>query len=408
MRITGVRVRGVFDSRAEVTLEAEVTLDGAHTGRGSAPRAIAPGRRERRRREGAGLDLLRDPAAGPALARALIGVRADEERDVDGLLDELHHAGEVDAEATLAVSLAVARALAAAYRLPLYARLAQLAGTLPAMPRLLVNVFSGGIHLPGPADSFQQVMVIPETGELVGDLVVACAVYAAAERLARDGYGEPTLSASSGMVLPIDSAKQVALLARAIRATGHAEVAAIGVDVAAEHLREAPGNYRFAGRELPSAEFAGHLAELAASCRLTYLEDPFDPADDQEWRDLRGALPPATTVIGDDLFATDAERVDAGLAGGILLKPSQAGTVTGTLRAADAARKAGMVLAVSHRSGETEDTAICDIAVALGAELIKVGGPRRGDRLAKYNQLLRLAERVQPASTSLPATGVVS
>ena len=396
MRITAVRTRGIFDSRAEVTVEADVTLDDTYTGRGSCPRAIAPGRRERRRRQAAGLDLLHDDPAGPFVS-ALVGRTVDDEHDVDRLLDDMHHNGDLAADTTLAVSLACARALAAERRVPLYARLATLAATVPAVPRLMVNVFSGGIHLPGPPDTFQQVMVIPATGEIVSDIAVACAVYAEAERMARDRYGEPKLSASSGMVVPVDTAGQVALLVQAIDVTGNADVASIGVDVAAEHLRAAARCYRFGGRVLSSAEFAASLAELARSCRLTYLEDPFDPADGEEWRGLRRLLPASTTVVGDDLFATDAGRVDAALAGGILLKPSQAGTVTGTLRAADVARRAGMVLAVSHRSGETEDTAICDLAVALGAELIKVGGPRRGDRLAKYNQLLRLAEQVRPA-----------
>jgi enolase len=394
VKITDIRVRGIFDSRAEVTLEADVTLDGGQTGRGSCPRAIAPGRLERDRRRAAGVDLLRDRSAGPVLAAALVGRDVADERDVDAVLDDLHATAGVGADATLAVSLAVARAVAAAHRTPLYARLAELAGTVPAMPRLLVNVFSGGIHLPGAPDGFQQVMVVPDTGDLVDDIAVACAVYAEAEQLARDRYGEPRLSASSGMVVSAGSAEQVALLAHAIDGSGHTGVASIGVDVAAEHLRAAPGRYRFAGRDLASPAFAASLAALAGRWPLSYLEDPFDPADEPGWLGLRRMLPPDVTVVGDDLYATDAGRVDARLAAGILLKPSQAGTVTGTLDAAVAARKADMVLAVSHRSGETEDTAICDIAVALGAGLIKIGGPRRGDRLVKYNQLLRLSEGV--------------
>lgn len=399
MRITDLRARGIFDSRATATVEVEVTLDDAYTGRGSSPRAIAPGRRERARREAADLTLLGELDVGTQLRGALLGRSVGDSRDADSRLDELHHAAGVGSDATLAVSLALARAFARARGLPLVGYLADLAGTEPALPRLLVNVYSGGIHGPGRhPDGFQQVMLIPATGRLVDDIAVACAVFAEAERLAAARYGEPVLSASSGLVVPADSTTQLDLLSRAIETTGHTEVAAIGVDVAAEHLLAASGRYRFAGRDVPTAEFTALLADLARSSRLSYLEDPFDPADEDGWRALRRLLPATTTVVGDDLFATDAGRVSADLADAILLKPSQAGTVTATLDAARAARSAGMGLAVSHRSGETEDTGICDLAAALGADLIKLGGPRRGDRLAKYNQLIRLAERVPAAA----------
>ncbi|MFG2527474.1 hypothetical protein [Streptomyces sp. NPDC048516] len=392
MTITAVRLRGILDSRARVTLEAEVTLASGHTGTGSAPRAIAPGRLERRR----GPEPALGPITAPAVSAALTDGTVQGQQQCDTRLVGLHEAGEAGSDLTLAVSLAHARADAAARGIPLHTHLGQLYGglTAPGLPRLMVNVFSGGIHRTGPPRGFQQVMVLPATGRLHTDIEVADRVFTAAHRSVERRFGPVTLSASSGLMVPLDSAEQLDLLQAAVTETGHTEVCTLGVDVAAEHLLTEPGRYRFGDRVLTAPDFADHLAGLAHRFRMSFLEDPFDAADDVGWARLRGALPATTSVVGDDLFATDATRIEPGKADGILLKLSQAGTVTATLAAAAAARRAGMLLSVSHRSGETEDTAMCDLAVAVGAELIKVGGPRRGDRLAKYNQLLRLDESV--------------
>jgi enolase len=393
VNITGLRLRGVLDSRAAVTVEAELVLDGTHTGRGSTPRAIAPGRREKQR----GPEVELGPLDQPELIGALVGRRIEGLRELDETMLDLGSGPDI----ALAVSLAYARAAAQADGLSLRGYLSRLTGVAPAMPRLLVNVFSGGIHSDGPADGFQQVMAIPATGTPAGDVKVALAVFDAAEQLVGERFGSAVLSASSGLLVPVGSEEQLELLAAAVAWADCGDVVTFGVDVAAEHLVASPGRYRFAGRELTSAELADRVATLAGKHPLSYIEDPFDPADEDAWRSLRGLLPPGSAVIGDDLFATSAHRLDPTLADGILLKPSQAGNLTGTLDAAAAARTAGLVNAVSHRSGETEDTGMCDLAVSVAAELIKVGGPRRGDRLAKYNQLLRLAEEIAVSPTAV-------
>ncbi|HZM78992.1 MAG TPA: hypothetical protein VFC19_24955 [Candidatus Limnocylindrales bacterium] len=390
MRIASLRLRGILDSRARVTVEAELTLGTGVSGCGSSPRAIAPGRLERMRGPELTLGTLPDnlPAVA-AVQRALVGVAVSGQRQVDNALAGL----DVGADVTLAVSLAFARAAAAQEKCSLRAYLTEMAGAAPAIPRLMVNVFSGGIHVEGATSSFQQVMVIPAGKGLAEDIDIARAVYAAAERIAEAVYGHVSMSASSGLLIPADSERQLQLLVAAMQESGHAAAASIGVDVAAEHLA-CPGGYRFGDGTLSSDELAGRLVELAVRYPLTYLEDPFDPDDKAGFAALRQALPPYTSVVGDDLFATNASLVDSALADGMLLKLSQAGTVSATVDAARAARRAGMVIAVSHRSGETEDTAMCDLAVAVGADLIKVGGPRRGDRLAKYNHLLRLQDDI--------------
>lgn len=174
---------------------------------------------------------------------------------------------------------------------------------------------------------------------------------------------------------------------------------ALGTDVTAEHLEAGKGHYRF-GPEHPvisSNELAELHKELPGSYRFAFYEDPFEPNDETVWRDLTAFAGPETAVVGDDLFATNVENIRPGLASGILLKMKQVGTVSGTWRAADRARALGMQLCVSHRSKETEDTAMCDLAVGIGAHMIKIGGPRRGGRIAKYNQLLRLSDALQAA-----------
>ena len=394
MVITGLRVRGILDSRAEPTVEAELTLDNGACGRGSCPRAIAPGRRERPIGAAAGLGVL--PGLAERMRAALAGVHGQDEVDAR-LTGELDLTG---VSLVLAVSVAYARARAAAAGVPLWRYLADVAGTTPGIPRLMVNVFSGGIHATGTANGYQQVMVIPRTGGVVSDIDAACRVWAAAAAIAVRRFGEPRLSASSGIVVPLDSAGQLRLLAQAIAETGLADDVLVGVDVAAEHLRDGD-RYHLGSRLLTAPELAEVLHEQVGRYGIGYLEDPFDSGDEPAWRALRASLPASTQVIGDDLFATDADRVTPELADGILLKPSQIGTISGLVAAAAQARLAGMAIAVSHRSGETDDTVICDIASALGADLIKVGGPRRGDRLAKYNQLLRLAEEVPSPSPAL-------
>jgi len=143
---------------------------------------------------------------------------------------------------------------------------------------------------------------------------------------------------------------------------------------------------------MSSEELAAYHRGFLDDYNFRFYEDPFGPDDEAPWRALTEYAPPSTIIVGDDLFATNVKNIDPELASGILLKMNQVGTVSGTLDAATMAREAGMKLIVSHRSKETEDTAMADLAVAVGAELIKVGGPRRGDRIAKYNQLIRLAE----------------
>jgi enolase len=393
MEITGIRLRGILDSRGQPTIEADVWL-GRFSGRGSCPVAIAPGRLERQRRVYCGgLGVLEHTAARRLLDASLTGTTPAGQAEIDARLRELDDRHGLGADVTLAVSLAYARAAAATSGRALHEWLTDLADAAPAWPRLLVNMFSGGIHEGAEPDSFQQIMVIPHEAGLVSDVHTALAIYADLERTIADQYGEPTVSASSGFLIPdSDIERKLDMVTRACEKNSSGRVT-VGLDIAAEHLAAENGFYRYQGRKYASADFRHVLLGLARTYAIEYIEDPFDPGDVDGWREfLPAARDMGMTVVGDDLFVTEPARVRPGLADAVLLKPSQAGTVTTTLEAARAARDNGMRLVVSHRSGETEDTAMCDLGVAVGAEWIKVGGPRRGDRTAKYNQLIRLTE----------------
>jgi enolase len=174
---------------------------------------------------------------------------------------------------------------------------------------------------------------------------------------------------------------------------GHSRHASIGIDAAGEHLK-GTGKYQFGSEVLDSYSPIKKYAKLRRAYPISYLKDPFEFSDGKAWSQLRLLLKADVTIVGDDVFATDCRYIDATLANAILLKMNQIGTLSGTLQAASKAPSQGMSLCVSHRSYETEDTALCDLAVSLGAEYVKIGGPRRSDRTAKYNQLLRLEETI--------------
>jgi enolase len=392
-QVAQVLVRSILDSRGRPTVEAEVRLSTGAAGTGSSPVAIAPGRLEARRSTAAALGRW-DRVRSRPIEAALVGEAFAGQSELDDRLRALDDRDRVGAGVTLALSLAFARAAAQAGGRSLVLHLAGLAGTSPRMPGALVNVFSGGIHDDSRGLPFQEVMVLRRgepwatmTGRIVELAELVERSLAAAGRRA-------IVASAGGLVVERSTWDELLdLLDRAAELTGGRGAWPLGIDVAAEHLRQADGRYRLWGQHLTAAELAERLATLVGSRGIAYLEDPFDPDDEAAWRTLTPRLAGRCLVIGDDLFATQATRLRPGLATGMVVKLSQNGTVSGTLQAACRARELGMALTVSHRSGETEDCGMCDLAVALGADHIKLGGPRR-ERLAKYNRLIRLEEEV--------------
>jgi enolase len=390
-RVAAVALRSILDSRARPTVEADVALAGGARGTGSSPVAIAPGRLEARRTDAHALG--RWPAArSRPVEAALAGGGFAGQPELDARLVELEAGERVGAGVTLALSLAFARAAAEAEGRDLVTYLAALAGTEPRPPTPLVNVFSGGVHDESGALPFQEVMVVPPATTWAEMAAETVRFAGRVERSLAAAGRRWVVASAGGLVVERTSWDELqGLLAAALEPDWR-----IGVDVAAEHLRTADGRYRCGGEELDAAELGSRLEALVASQPVAYLEDPFDPDDLPAWRALTARLGERCHVVADDLFATQTNLIAPGLANAMVVKLSQNGTVWGTVRAACRARELGLALCVSHRSGETEDCGMCDLAVALGAEYVKLGAPRR-ERLLKYNRLIRLEERLTAA-----------
>ncbi len=416
-KIDTVRARQILDSRGRPTVEAEVVLASGVTGRASAPSGASTGAAEAHELRDA------DPARfeGRGVSKAVAGVNLEiaavlKGRDVldqSGLdaalraLDGTRQLTRLGGNAILAVSIAAVRAGAKALRQPLFRRLADLAGTAaPAMPLPMVNILSGGLHA-GRGMDVQDFLVMPIGAKSYSQaLAWTLDVRAAAARLCEEA-GLTTLLADEGGLSPgfADTNQALEMMTRAIERAGlrPGEDAAIALDIAASSLTAADGRYVLAraGRTLGSADMIGQLADWSAFYPIVSIEDGLGEEDWTAWPGLSRRLG-HLQLVGDDLFATQADRIAKGIALGAantaLIKINQNGTLTGTLEAIAAARAGGYATVISARSGETEDPFIADLAVGVAGGQIKIGSVRNSERMAKYNQLLRLEEEGLPFS----------
>jgi enolase len=410
--IADVRARQILDSRGRPTVEADVRLMDGSMGRACAPSGASRGRNEAwelRDRDpdhydGLGVRLAVANVNGE-ITSALIGQDAREQGGIDAILRELDGTPALErlgANAVLAVSMAVTRACAAHHGLPLYQFISELAGTSMAMPMPMTNILSGGAHA-GRGMDIQDFLVIPVAARSYSEaLEMISRVRLASTGLMKD-LGLTTLLADEGGLSPgFGRAEQaMELMVRSFEAAGlrPGEDAAIALDVAASELFE-NGKYVLAGeqRELSGPEMIEFVADLAGRFPVISIEDPLEQDDWGNWHDFTQRLP-ELQIVGDDLFVTNVERIQAGIdqrvANAALIKLNQNGTVSGTIEAAATARAAGYAAVVSARSGETEDTFIADLSVGLGAGQIKIGSVRSSERLAKYNELLRIEEEAK-------------
>lgn len=387
--IEHVRIRSILHSGGGPAAEAEVTLHGGAQGRGSAPMGLRPGHRERPLSSAVsiGSDLAgRIAACLELLSNSQIGNQDDIDRFLEYNMETL------GADVALAISLAYAKAAAASLREPLERYFATLGGTTPRMPRIMTAIISGGIHDGFRSFPFQQLMVVPGTGDISAAIDLVLAIYDETERRLEGRGMLAGYSASSGLLTNImDVSAALDILLGVLNDVSSGARASIAIDVAAEHFNER-GLYRFGSGLIAPDELLELLATLTSEFGISILEDPFAYSDEKEWRYLEQRIGDYTVILGDDLFATDSKLIDRSLASGVILKMSQIGTVSGTVAARTRAATLEMKTCASHRSYETEDTSVCHLAVGLGAEWIKIGGPRRGERVAKYNELLRLSE----------------
>jgi enolase len=410
-RIAQVHARQILDSRGRPTVEVDIETDDGTLGRAAVPSGASTGSHEARElRDGSGEYAGRGVRTAVShvngeITAAVVGHDAREQAALDKLLtglDGTADLGRLGANAILGVSLAACRAAAHSQHMPLHRWVAALAGTAPSLPMPMVNILSGGLHA-GRGMDVQDFLAVPAAAISMADAIEMASRVRSAAADALAARGLPTLLADEGGLAPGLETGRAALelmieaIERAGLVPGHDVVLAI--DVAAHGLWDAGhGSYHLAreGRYADAAEMVEMLADWAGDFPVASIEDALDEEDWRGWRLLTERLGDRLNLVGDDLFVTSLERLKRGIrlgaANGILVKVNQNGTLTGTLDVIAAARAAGYVAVVSARSGETEDAFVSDLAVGTGAGHIKIGSVRSSERLAKYNQLLRIAE----------------
>lgn len=407
--IAGVAGRRVWDSRGRPTVEAEVTLNGGAIGRAIAPAGASMGSGEAvDLRDGGGgqggLDVMRAVGhVGKEIAAALRGRDAMDQQGVDRALIELDGTAQksrLGGNAMVAVSMAVLHAAAAAARVPLCMHLAQDRAVSIPLPE--IQIFGGGAHAGRRVDVQDFLVICPAAASFADALDRTAEVYLAAGRLLRDS-GRLQGVADEGGWWPVFASNEEALdfLMRSIEAAGMTpgQDVHIALDVAASDFGK-EGRYRLGleKRELDRDSLAALLLGWIDRYPILSIEDPFAEDDHEGFRRFTAAVRDRVQVVGDDLLVTDAGRVARaskdGLATCVLVKPNQAGTVSEALAALETAKRCGMATIVSARSGETEDTTIAHLAVGWNAGQFKVGSIARGERTAKWNEMLRLEEKL--------------
>ncbi len=403
--IARIHAREVLDSRGNPTIEAEVHLQDGSFGRAIVPSGASTGALEAvELRDGGdrynGKGVLRAVTnVIDSIAPAIVGLDATRQESIDQVmldLDGTPNKANLGANAILSVSLATARAAAACVGLPLYR---YLGGTSArTLPTPCFNVVNGGAHAANSIDT-QEFMIVP--GGLPSfreALRCGVEVYHALKKVLA-GSGLATNVGDEGGFAPnLPGDREVLdILAEAIETAGYVvgEDVAIAIDVAASELYRA-GSYELSGATLSSGEMVDHLDALVRDYPIISVEDGLDEADWDGWKLMTDQLGAKVEVIGDDLLVTDADllakAIDMGVANAILIKVNQIGTLSETLHTMQLAERSAYGSMISHRSGETEDSFIAHLAVATNAGMIKTGAPARGERTAKYNQLLRIEE----------------
>ncbi len=412
--ISEIRAREIIDSRGNPTIETDVRLKGGALGRAAVPSGASTGAHEalelrdgdRARFGGKGVLKAVANVNGP-IAKRLAGFDALGQAAIDEALIELdgtENKSQLGANATLGASLAVAHAAAAARGLPLYRYLNERAAL---MPTPMMNVINGGKHADSSVD-MQEFMIVPLGAPTMAEAVrIGAEVFhALAATLKRRGHS--TNVGDEGGFAPNlrDNEEPIVVILEAIAAAGYrpGEQVAIALDPASSEFYE-DGKYVFArsdGKARGADEMVRIYERLIAQYPIVSIEDGLAEDDWSGWKTLTAELGARVQLVGDDLFVTNPKRLERGVAEGvcnsILIKLNQIGTLTETLRTIEIARAAGYTCVISHRSGETEDTTIADLAVAAEVGQIKTGSMSRGERVAKYNRLIRIAEELGTAA----------
>ncbi|MGF0227611.1 phosphopyruvate hydratase [Dietzia natronolimnaea] len=409
--IEQVGAREILDSRGNPTVEVEVLLDDGSFARAAVPSGASTGAHEAvelrdsdERYMGKGVTKAVD-AVLDVLAPAVIGIPAEEQRLVDEALldaDGTPNKSTVGANAILGVSLAVARAAADSANLELYRFIG--GANAHVLPVPMMNILNGGAHADSGVD-VQEFMIAPIGAPTFREaLRMGAEVYHHLKAVLKEKGLSTGLGDEGGFAPSVDSTKAALdVIVEAIEKAGYTlgTDVALALDVAATEFYK-DGKYHFEGKQLSAAEMADVYADLVANYSLVSIEDPLDEDDWEGWTTLTEMIGDKVQIVGDDLFVTNPQRLADGIAKGaanaLLVKVNQIGTLTETLDAVELAHRNRYASMMSHRSGETEDTTIADLAVACNCGQIKTGAPARSERVAKYNQLLRIEEMLGDAA----------
>lgn len=418
-----VRVKGreILDSRGNPTVEAEVELECGAIGRAAVPSGASTGKFEAvELRDGGGRYLGKGVKKAvehinTKLADAVMFENAMDQKRIDHLLceaDGTENKEKLGANAILAVSLATARAAAAALDIPLYRYLGGIIGH--ELPVPMMNILNGGKHADNTVD-LQEFMIMPAGAANFAEGLRMCAeIYHTLKSLLKaDGYST-AIGDEGGFAPNLKNSEEVlSYMVKAIRETGYepGTDVKIAIDAAASELyNEQTGMYEFEGEskmrgikvERTTEQMVDYFRCLAAGFPICSIEDALDEEDWRGWQLLTKAIGDKIQLVGDDLFVTNKKRLEKGIelraGNAILIKVNQIGTLSESLEAIETAKKAGFKTVISHRSGETEDTFIADLAIAVNAGQIKTGAPCRSERVAKYNELLRIEEKISGES----------
>ncbi|WP_145264871.1 phosphopyruvate hydratase [Rothia dentocariosa] len=410
--ITAVHARQILDSRGNPTVEVEVLLEDGAFARAAVPSGASTGEWEAvERRDGDKSVYLGKGVLGAVksvieeISEEIIGIDAADQRTVDATmiaLDGTNNKGKLGANAILGVSLAVAKAAAESADLPLYKYLG--GPNAHVLPVPMMNILNGGSHADSNVD-IQEFMIAPIGFENYSDALRAgVEVYHSLKSVLHDRGLSTGLGDEGGFAPNLESnAAALDLIIEAIEKAGYkpGEQVALALDVASSEFYN-DGAYDFEGQKKSAEEMSAYYADLVAKYPLVSIEDPLDENDWAGYKTLTEQIGEKVQIVGDDLFVTNPERLEKGInegaANALLVKVNQIGSLTETLDAMELAQRNEYRCMVSHRSGETEDVTIADLAVATNAGQIKTGAPARSERVAKYNQLLRIEEELGDAA----------
>ncbi len=408
-RIVGVRAREILDSRGNPTVEVEVELESGIVARAAVPSGASTGEREAvelrdkdpKRYNGKGV-LKAVSNVNEVIAPSLIGVESERQVEIDKLMIELDgtpNKSKLGANAILGVSMAVCRATAEELGLPLFR---YLGGTnAKELPVPMMNILNGGVHADNNVD-IQEFLILPIGADSFSEaLRWGAEVYHALKSVLKE-MGHQTNVGDEGGFAPNLSSNEEALqvIVKAIERAGYkpGDDVALGIDSASSEFYKGNGLYELKGegRTFDRQELVEFYERLVQKYPIVSIEDGMSEDDYEGWKLLTEALGKKVQLVGDDVFVTNTELIRKGIkegfANSVLIKLNQIGTVTETLDAIELSKRARYTTVISHRSGETEDTFIADLAVALNSGQIKTGAPARGERIAKYNQLLRIEQ----------------